>query len=115
DVADAIAAVFGEADVIIGYNLAFDIDMLQAEYSRINRPWLAFQGKQIVDAFRLWQHCEPRSLQHAHQRFVGNGFAAAHSASADVAATGRVLSGMLRHFGFDATDWSQLATVCDPE
>ena len=114
DVADAIAAVFGEADVIIGYNLAFDIDMLQAEYSRINRPWLDFQGKQIVDAFRLWQHCEPRSLQHAHQRFVGNGFAAAHSASADVAATGRVLAGMLRAFNLDDQDWSQIASVSDP-
>jgi DNA polymerase III subunit epsilon len=113
-VADDVAAVFTDADVIVGYNLAFDIDMLQAEYARINRPWLDFQGKQIVDAFRLWQHCEPRSLQHAHQRFVGNGFAAAHSASADVAATGRVLAGMLREFKLADQDWSQIASVADP-
>ncbi|HEY0990480.1 MAG TPA: 3'-5' exonuclease, partial [Kofleriaceae bacterium] len=30
DVADAIAQVFLEADVIVGYNVAFDFDMLQA-------------------------------------------------------------------------------------
>ncbi|HEY5939127.1 MAG TPA: 3'-5' exonuclease [Kofleriaceae bacterium] len=113
-VADEIEAVFARAEVIIGYNLTFDIDMLQAEYARIGRPPLEFANKQIVDAFRLWQQCEPRSLQHAHLRFVGNGFEAAHSASADVAATGRVLSGMLRHFKLDDRDWSQIANVCDP-
>jgi DNA polymerase-3 subunit epsilon len=114
EIADAILAVFAEADVIVGYNLAFDIDMLQAELSRSGRPQLDFQGKQIVDPFRLWQQCEPRSLQHAHQRFVGANFAAAHSASADVAATGRVLAGMLRAFNLDGQDWTQIANVCDP-
>lgn len=112
--ADEIAAVFAAADVIVGYNLSFDIEMLQAEYARIGRPALALGGKQIVDAFRLWQQCEPRSLQHAHRRFVGDEFAAAHSASADVAATGRVLIGMLRQFNLDDRDWSQIASVCDP-
>ncbi len=115
DVADAIAAVFAETDVIVGYNIAFDIDMLQAEYTRIGRPLLDLNGKKIVDAFRLWQQCEPRSLQHAHQRFVGNGFASAHSASADVAATGRVLSGMLRAFNLDDQDWEAIACKCDPQ
>jgi DNA polymerase-3 subunit epsilon len=112
--ADDISRVFAEADVIVGYNLSFDIDMLQAEYTRLGKPLLDLSGKKIVDAFRLWQQCEPRSLQHAHRRFVGDEFAAAHSASADVAATGRVLTGMLRHFNLHEQDWGQIATVCDP-
>ncbi|MGE0548490.1 MAG: exonuclease domain-containing protein [Kofleriaceae bacterium] len=112
--ADEIADVFAQADIIVGYNLAFDIDMLQAEYTRINRPLLDFTGKKIVDAFRLWQQCEPRSLQHAHQRFVGNEFAAAHTASADVAATGRVLSGMLRAFNLADHGWDHIASISDP-
>ncbi len=91
EVAGDIAAVFAETDVIVGYNIAFDIDI------------------------RLWQQCEPRSLQHAHQRFVGNGFAAAHSASADVAATARVLAGMLREFQLADHDWDAIATRCDPQ
>jgi DNA polymerase-3 subunit epsilon len=113
--ADEIVDVFANADVIIGYNLSFDIDMLQAELLRIGKPMLELTGKKIVDAFRLWQQCEPRSLVHAHRRFVGDDFAAAHSASADVAATGRVLVGMLEHFKLAGQDWGQIATVCDPQ
>ena len=113
--ADEIAGVFAETDVIVGYNIAFDIDMLQAEYTRIGKPLLDLNGKKIIDAFRLWQQCEPRSLQHAHQRFVGAGFASAHSASADVAATGRVLTGMLRMFNLGDHDWEAIACKCDPQ
>jgi DNA polymerase-3 subunit epsilon len=112
--ADEIAAAFAAADVIVGYNITFDIDMLQAEYARIGRPLLDFSSKKIVDALRLWQQCEPRSLQHAHQRFVGNAFEAAHTATADVAATGRVLAGMLRAFELDGQDWDQIAIKADP-
>nr|HEX4314324.1 3'-5' exonuclease [Kofleriaceae bacterium] len=112
--ADEIVQVFATADVIVGYNISFDIDMLQAEYARIQRPPLDLGTKQIVDAFRLWQQCEPRSLTHAHKRFVGDEFAAAHSASADVAATGRVLVAMMEHFRLADRDWAQIASVCDP-
>jgi len=113
-IAAEIAEVFSAADIIVGYNLVFDIDMLQAEYARIGAPLLEFTGKKIIDAFRLWQQCEPRSLMHAHQRFVGAEFAAAHTASADVAATGRVLAGMLRHFALEGQDWEQIAMKSDP-
>lgn len=111
--ADEIAAAFAPAEVVVGYNITFDIDMLQAEFARIGRPPLDLANKKIVDAFRLWQQCEPRSLQHAHRRFVGDEFAAAHSATADVAATARVLVGMLEHFNLEP-DWSRIASVCDP-
>src|SRR5689334_16881030 len=35
EVADEIAQAFASADVIVGYNVVFDIEMLQAEYARI--------------------------------------------------------------------------------
>lgn len=114
EVAQAIRAVFTDAEVLVGYNLAFDIDMLQAEFERAGLPGLELKEKQIVDPFRLWQQCEPRSLQDAHRRFVGAEFAAAHSATADVAATGRVLRGMIASFGL-VEDWSHIAQVCEPE
>lgn len=114
-VADEIAMLFARVDIVIGYNVAFDIDMLQAEYARLGRPLLDFSGKRIVDAFRLWQKFEPRSLQHAHERFVGGGFEAAHSANADVAATSRVLVGMLGHFGLDGKGWDEIALIADPQ
>ena len=110
-----VTAMFALADVVIGYNLAFDIDMLRAEYERMGASAPDFTKKTIVDPFRLWQQCEPRSLQHAHRRFVGDSFDAAHSASADVAATGRVLRGMLRAFQLHDKGWSEIAGVCDPQ
>lgn len=125
DCAEEISAIFAGADVIVGYNLTFDVDMLQAEYERLRVaaaergglpvPTLDTRGKTVVDPYRLWQQCEPRSLQHAHQRFVGQGFEAAHSASADVAATGRVLAGMLKTFNLEEHDWRGIAGVCDPQ
>lgn len=113
-VADEITAAFAGADIIVGYNLSFDIDMLQAEYARIARPAPDFTSKKIIDALRLWQQCEPRSLMHAHQRFVGAEFEAAHTASADVAATGRVLAGMLKHFELEGQDWEAIAQKSNP-
>ena len=115
DVADEIAAVFAAAEVVVGYNLVFDIDMVSAEFERLGRPLPDWSAKTVVDPFRLWQQCEPRSLSHAHLRFVGSGFESAHSAAADVAATGRVLAGMLRSFGLDDHDWRGVASVCDPQ
>lgn len=114
EVADEVREVFAQARVLIGYNLAFDIGMLQAEFDRLGQT-LELHDKLIVDAFRMWQQCEPRSLQHAHQRFVGDAFAEAHSAAADVAATGRVLRGMIQAFGLAGRDWSAIAEVCEPE
>jgi DNA polymerase III subunit epsilon len=113
-VAPAIREVFDVAEVLVGYNLAFDIEMLQAEFARLGQPPLDLNGKQVIDPFRLWQQCEPRSLQDAHKRFVGARFSEAHSATADVAATGRVLRGMLHHFQLPS-DWREIARVCEPE
>jgi len=113
--ADEIRAIFARAEVLIGYNIAFDIEMLQAEYERLEQPAIDLADKMIVDAFRLWQQCEPRSLQDAHRRFVGDEFSAAHSAAADVAATGRVLLGMMDSFGLGGRGLAEVAAVCEPE
>jgi DNA polymerase III subunit epsilon len=112
--ADQIRDLVESADLLVGYNLGFDIEMLQAEYERLKQRPLALESKTIVDPFRLWQSCEPRTLQHAHRRFVGGDFAEAHSAAADVSATGRVLLGMLRDFGLSDRGWEQIADVCEP-
>lgn len=112
-VADPFRQILADADVLVGYNLAFDIEMLQAEYQRLGQPALELGQKMIIDPFRLWQQCEPRTLQDAHRRFVGDSFDEAHSASADVAATGRVLAGMVEQFGLPR-DWPSVAQVCEP-
>jgi DNA polymerase-3 subunit epsilon len=119
DHADNLRAFIENGSVLVGYNVQFDIDMLQAEYRRLAQAPLDLDGKHIIDALALWRQCEPRTLQDAHKRFVGDSFEGAHGALADVAATGRVLLGMLTSFELNVPDapdaWAKLAVVCEPE
>jgi DNA polymerase-3 subunit epsilon len=102
------------ADVLVGYNVRFDLDMLQAELARAELPPLSFAGKQIVDVLRLWHYAEPRTLVAAHAKFCGEALVDAHQAAVDVAATARVLSSMLATFGLSDKPWPEIAAISDP-
>lgn len=114
DVAQRITAILADAQVIVGYNVAFDVDMIQAELERARLPLLDLASKQVVDVLRLWHHVEPRTLVAAHEKFLGWAMADAHAASADVAATGRVLSAMIERFDLGAKSWPELAAIANP-
>ena len=103
-----------EADVVVGYNVSYDLDMLQAEFSRAKVPPLDLSRKLFVDALRLWQHFEPRTLVAAHAKFCGADLVDAHQAAADVAATARVLTAMLEAFEVADKPWSEIAAISDP-
>ncbi len=109
--ADRLRRIFTGASVLVGYNVAFDLDMLQAEFCRAGIAPLDITGKAVVDPYRLWQKMEPRSLTNAHRRFAGGPFEGAHRAGADVAATAAVLAGMIAAFGLQA-EWPALAELC---
>lgn len=110
----AIASYLADAEVVVGYNVAFDLDMLQAELGRAGLPPLDLAAKQVVDVLRLWHHVEPRTLTAAHAKFCGAELTDAHRADADVAATGRVLAAMLAAFDLTSKSWLELATIADP-
>ena len=114
-IAEEVRAWFQRAEVVVAYNARFDVDMLQSELRRIGQAPLDLSDAAVVDPYRLWQRCEPRSLMDAHKRFVGQEFDAAHSAAADVAATGRVLQGMIRDFDLSDKSWDGVADLIDPE
>lgn len=114
DLVPEFLPLIGDADVLVGYNVAFDLDMLQAELSRIGIPPLDLTGKLIIDPLRLWQHVEPRTLVAAHAKFCGQDLVNAHQAEADVAATARVLKSMLATFGLADKPWSEIASMSDP-
>jgi DNA polymerase III subunit epsilon len=114
DVASELVGLISTAEVIVGYNVAFDLDMLQAELARAKIPPLDLGGKQVVDVLRLWHHVEPRTLGAAHAKFCGTVMVDAHQAEADVAATARVLSSMLSTFGLTDKSWPEIAAISDP-
>lgn len=101
-----------EADIIVGYNVAFDLDMIQSELARAKIPPITF--KRVVCALRLWHHAEPRTLVAAHAKFCGEEMVNAHQASADVAATARVFEAMRTTFGMTDKSWAEIAAVSDP-
>jgi DNA polymerase III subunit epsilon len=114
DLAREFLPLITGAHVIVGYNVSFDLDMLQAELSRAKMPPLDFGGQQIVDVLRLWHHVEPRTLVAAHAKFCGAELVDAHQAEADVAATARVLTSMLALFGLADKPWHEIAAISDP-
>ena len=113
--AQRIGEIIDEAEILIGYNIQFDIDMLMAEFARARCAFPSLAGKVVIDALRLWQTFEPRTLTAAHARFVGGAFDNAHSAGADVAATGNVLLGMIRDFGLTDKTWDEISVLADPD
>lgn len=100
------------ASVIVGYNVWFDLAMLQAEFRRSGVGEADLSSRLVVDPYRIWCAAEPRGLREAHRRFVGSDFDGAHRAQADAAATAAVLTGMLPVLGLDGAGWEHLAGLC---
>ena len=91
-VARAIAQVLAGADVG-GYSIAGDIAIIERQLAEWGVRWYP-EKIAIVDALRVWQVREPRTLTDAYQRFAGGGAAAdsAHDAGADVEMAAAVIA-----------------------
>jgi len=112
--ADEVEAFLARAEVIVGYNVRFDIRCVEKEFERIGRE-IDLMSQLVVDPFRIWQSLEPRSLTDAYRRFVGGEMENAHSAEADVQAAVEVLRGLRRTFNLEETSWEELAKLTNPE
>jgi DNA polymerase-3 subunit epsilon len=114
DVGPEILDFLNAADVIVGYNVRFDIRFVEKEFARIGTE-VRLDEKLVVDPLRIWQAMEPRRLEDAHRRFVGSEMENAHSAEADVQAAVRVLRGVREAFNLQEADWDDLARLTTPE
>lgn len=114
EVADEIFAFLDKAEVIVGYNVRFDIRFVEKEFSRIGRE-VRLDEKLVVDPYRIWQTLEPRRLEDAHRRFVGTEMEDSHRAEVDVQAAVMVLRGIRRTFNLEEAAWEDLARLTDPE
>ena len=114
DVADEILEFLNAAEVIVGYNVRFDIRFVEKEFARLGRE-VQLDKKLVVDPYRIWQAMEPRRLEDAHRRFVGSEMEHAHSAEHDVQAAVKVLRGVRREFNLEEAAWEDLARITNPE
>ena len=109
-----ILECFQWADVLMGYNVRFDIEFLEAEFRRAGREEDLAKGKTVIDPHRLWQTMEPKGLEHAYRRFVGGDLENAHSAGGDVEATVKVYKAMQEAFSLMGSNLNEVAGLCNP-
>ncbi|MBJ24269.1 MAG: hypothetical protein CMB64_06315 [Euryarchaeota archaeon] len=96
-----IREIFSNADGFMGYNVGFDISIIQAEFERSGVPKLDLNNVSIYDAYLIWTKHEGRSLSHAVERFLGTKMKDAHDALADIQATANVFSKMVDEFSMN--------------
>jgi len=116
ELAPKIAAGLANCD-IAGYNVGdFDIKFLQAEFQRARFPMpTGLLDGAVVDAFRLFQRHEPRTLEAAVRFYLGPDVEyRAHDALEDARLSLRVLEAQLERYGLPDTA-EELAKLCERE
>lgn len=94
-VGETVAREVRGADVA-GYNVKFDLTMIEAECAREQIPLSPWNA--IIDVKRLWQLIEPRTLADAVRRFAGRELGNAHDAMVDIIGTKDALAGVLSFY-----------------
>ena len=92
-----------------GYNVRFDLQVMQAEFKRAGIKW-DYEDARVIDGFRLWQIAEGRTLTHAVERWLKGGTSkvsdeqiaqeldkdgAAHNALWDIKMSTRIIAAQL--------------------
>lgn len=90
-------------DVLVGYNIIFDLKLLMAEYVR-NGKSLNLEGKEIWDPKNIFHHHEPRDLSAAMRFYCGREIEGAHRAGVDIEATLDVFESQLQRYSLDTSD-----------
>ena len=103
--------IFAAADGFMGYNVGFDLTVLQAELRRSGLSELDLSQVAIYDAYLIWTKHEGRSLSHAVERFLGHEMESAHDAMADITATVGVFDKMVEEFDLSELDAKQFTAI----
>lgn len=112
--ADDFMPLFEQAGAIVGYNVEFDIQFLEADCRRNDVDLDLWGDKAVIDLYKLWRIHEQRRLADAHVRFVGSEPDGQHTADGDVRATAAVLDGMMKEFRLETSSWEELSSLCFP-
>ncbi len=106
-----IRDIFSKAEGLMGYNVGFDISLIQAEFERSGIPPLDLSNVAIYDAYLIWTKHEGRSLSHAVERFLGKPMEGAHDALADITATVNVFDKMVDEFSLNEYNGKDFTAV----
>jgi DNA polymerase-3 subunit epsilon len=77
-----------------GYNVKFDLRVLQGEMNRNGVKW-SYADAYLVDGLRLWQIAEPRTLTDGVKKFTNGEMTEAHRALGDAKDAWSVIEGIL--------------------
>ncbi len=94
-----------------GFNLGFDLPLLESEFKRARINY-SNEGKKIIDVMKIYHKLEPRTLSSAHLKYCGEAFENAHRANADVKATIKILESQLEKHADLPRDVSELHEFC---
>ncbi len=103
--------IFSSAEGFMGYNVGFDISVIQAEFERSGVPKLDLSNVSIYDAYLIWTKHEGRSLSHAVERFLGKPMEGAHDALADITATVNVFDKMVDEFSMEEYNGNDFTAI----
>jgi len=96
DIAASLAKGFTNVD-FAGKNVRYDLRVLSSEMVRVGVPW-NYVGARIIDADRLEQLGEPRTLSHLYEKHTGKKMENAHEALADVRGTTEIIVAQMRKY-----------------
>ena len=96
-VADELRTFCEKSDVA-GYNVRFDLQILESEFHRTGKSF-PFNQCSIIDALQLWKALQPRSLSDALEHWCGETpkDGAAHHATEDVRMASRVIQAQVEN------------------
>ena len=103
---------FKSADYVLGYNVDFDLNVLERELVRLGEESTFVASKQFIDPMIIWNKSEGKKLIDAHKRWVGSNLENAHDAEADMTGTVAIIPGMLKEFGLERLSSKELSEMC---
>jgi DNA polymerase-3 subunit epsilon len=110
--APSLAKGFSDCD-FAGKKVRYDLQIMDHEMRRAGQPW-SYAGARIIDADRLEQLAEPRSLSHLYKKYTGKDHEGAHGALADVRASSEVIIAQLERYDVLPRDLTALHELSWP-
>jgi len=101
------------ADIFLGYNIDFDLTVVERELERLGLENSYISSKPFIDPMIIWNKSEGHRLIHAYKRWKGSELENAHDAEEDVSGTVAIIPPMLEEFGLNNLTIDDLVLMCD--